>query len=428
MKIVLAETHSGSSLPEKSFNLPIVRVGRDAADCQIVFDNGQFPMVSRRHAELRWLNGKWMLCDLNSSYGTFLDGQKVSAPQAVQIGSRLQFGANGPTLNVVWFEMTADAPPTPAPQIYQSQTPTAPSPPNSVHTQQTPDAQLEFADTAQFPKPFKINKDSVWLGREPQGDVVFDANAVMVSRKHAEIRRTNGNLVIHDNGSFNGTLVNDQRISAPTPLYHDDEIQLGIGGPILRFVSLSRLAPKGASLAGQRSIAIGQLANLPEAVEHIGSKTMVFKADSFSSNKPSKESAQPQLLMSLAFGGKNELIIGRSESSDIKLDGLQISNRHARLLRSNAGVAIEDAGSTNGIYINGNRISRQIITPGDAAQIGSFLIQIDESDNIGVFDTRSKTRIDAVGITKNVKSRTGGGQIRLLDDVSLSIQPNEFVG
>ncbi|MDQ3132293.1 MAG: ATP-binding cassette domain-containing protein, partial [Acidobacteriota bacterium] len=31
-------------------------------------------------------------------------------------------------------------------------------------------------------------------------------------------------------------------------------------------------------------------------------------------------------------------------------------------------------------------------------------------------------------MTKNVKSRTGGGQIRLLDDVSLSIQPNEFVG
>jgi ABC-type multidrug transport system ATPase subunit len=69
-----------------------------------------------------------------------------------------------------------------------------------------------------------------------------------------------------------------------------------------------------------------------------------------------------------------------------------------------------------------------VISPSDAVQIGSFLIQIDSPGNIGVFDTRSKTRIDAVGITKNVKNRAGGGQICLLDNVSLVIQPNEFVG
>ena len=70
----------------------------------------------------------------------------------------------------------------------------------------------------------------------------------MVSRKHAQITFRNGNYLIEDNNSFNGTLVNEQRISAPTPLYDGNEIRLGIGGPVLRFASPARVAPKGASL------------------------------------------------------------------------------------------------------------------------------------------------------------------------------------
>ncbi|HLM59546.1 MAG TPA: ATP-binding cassette domain-containing protein, partial [Pyrinomonadaceae bacterium] len=140
------------------------------------------------------------------------------------------------------------------------------------------------------------------------------------------------------------------------------------------------------------------------------------------------DAAQPQLLMSLTFGNKSELIVGRDDKSDIKIDGLQISNRHARLLQTNSGIVVEDLNSTNGVYLNGNRISRQAVTAEDTVQIGSFHIRIDAAGNVGVFDTRSKTRIDSVNITKEVKNRQGGGTIRLLDSVSLSIQPNEFVG
>ena len=73
----------------------------------------------------------------------------------------------------------------------------------------------------------------------------------MVSRKHVEDAWHNGNYLLTDNNSFNGTLVNGQRISAQTPIYHDDEIQLGLGGPVMRFNSPLRIAPKGASRAGR---------------------------------------------------------------------------------------------------------------------------------------------------------------------------------
>jgi len=437
MKIVLVEEHGGGQLPEKSFSQETIRVGRDVNECQIVFDNALFPMVSRRHAELRRQNGQWVIYDLNSSYGTFLDGRKISVPEAVQIGSRLQFGSKGPIVRVVWFETVA------APDSYPNQlpapiyTPTPNNFPNQIQRQnispqnQSPvpqTAQLEFIDALPPAAPFKIAKDSVWLGRDPNGEIVFDANAVMVSRKHAEIRRQNDDFIIHDNGSFNGTLVNDQRISTPTPLYHNDEIQLGMGGPLLKFNAPSRVAPKGASLAGQRSIAIGQLVNLDGINTPASGSTMVFNVGNMTQKTSKNVSAQPQLLSSLTFGNKKELSIGRDDKSDIKMDGLQISNRHARLLQTSSGIVVEDLNSTNGVYVNGNRVSRQAITPDDAVQIGSFQIRIDPAGNIGVFDTRSKTRIDSVNITKEVKNRAGGGTIRLLDAISLSIQPNEFVG
>ena len=447
MKIVLVEERGGERMPEQTFNQETIRVGRDVNECQIVFDNAIFPMVSRRHAELRRHNGQWIFHDLKSSYGTFLDGQQISEPRPVQIGSRLQFGSKGPVVRVVWFE-TAESPPdlesnafpihSPSPPPVAAHNPAPNMSPAPIAAPNTGSqnrssfiqiAELEFLDAMPPAVPFKLTKDSAWLGRDPGGDIVFEANVVMVSRRHAEIRRLNDDYIIHDGGSFNGTLVNEQRISTPTPLYHNDEIQLGMGGPILRFNAPTRIAPKGAVLAGQRSIAVGQLANLESAGGNsVAGSTMVFNVGSMSQKISKNNDAQPQLLMSLTFGDKSELTIGRADKSDIKIDGLQISNRHARLWRSNSGIYIEDLNSTNGVYVNGSRITRQAITAEDTANIGSFQIKIDQAGNIGIFDTRSKTRIDSVNITKTVKNRQGGGTIRLLDSISLSIQPNEFVG
>jgi ABC-type multidrug transport system ATPase subunit len=292
-------------------------------------------------------------------------------------------------------------------------------------------AQLDFVDSTIHFAPFKFTKPQIWLGREPSCDIVFQQDAVMVSRKHAEITNHDGTFLLIDNNSFNGTLVNGQRITAQTPIYHNDEIQLGVGGPVMKFNSPTRVAPKGASLAGQRAVAADNVAPVAalENFENLGSKTMVANLGNMSQKIAlDKDTSQPTLLMSLAFGGKKELSIGRAENNDIVLDGLQISNRHARLIQSGSGVAIEDFNSTNGVYINGARVSRQAIAPGDHVQIGSFLLQIDQNGTIGIFDTRSKTRIDSVNITKEVKNRSGGGLIKLLDNVSLSIQPNEFVG
>lgn len=450
MKIVLAEELSGQQLPEQSFEQKIIRIGRDSDNCDIFFDNKKYPMVSRQHAELRWENGAWIIVDENSSYGTLLNGQKINR-QKLAFGNALQFGANGPVLRVIWFELISSIPPSgkaaeiklpaaPNPQVSippvsapirandpkPVSQPQVSKPANPPQANETP--KLELLASGQTAGFFDINKNEIWFGRDPNCDITFDANAVMVSRRHARIEKQNEKIILHDNKSFNGTLVNEQRVSAPTPLYHKDEIRLGPGGPVLRFVSPSRIAPKGASLAGQRAVADSRQIDLVADSGEIGSQTMAINLDSIKTHIPQKDTGEPQLLMSLAFGGKNELTVGRAEDSDIQLDGLQISNRHAKLSRTNQEISIEDLNSTNGVYLNGTRVSRQTISPTDSIQIGSFLIKIDANENVGVFDTRSKTRIDSLNLVKEVKNRNGKGKIRLLDDISLSIQPNEFVG
>ncbi len=436
MKIVLVEKGSEGNPPrEHSFEKERISIGRDPSSCDIVFENEAFRMVSRNHAELVWNNSGWSLRDNNSSFGTFLNGIKVGGPTALSIGNSIQFGENGPLVHVILIEPVnqngdVGLAVSPADQSHPSfPQPSVPIPVASGTSPGNPDVplkprvkpRLEFIGNTGA-GPVEIVKDNIWLGRDPDGDIVIEASAVMVSRQHASIRREGSDFIVSDNESFNGTLINEQRISSPTPLNHTDRIQLGRGGPILRFLIPGGTVPDSANGPQHK------VAEIKGAKEEIGAGTMVFKMGDVSQKMPTVGTVEQQLLMRIEFDESNELLIGRNEANDISLDGLQISNQHARLRKTPGEISIEDLNSTNGVYVNGEPITRRVITPVDSIQIGSFVIQVDDYDHVDVFDTRSKTRIDSIGITKIVKNRAGGGMLRLIDDISLSIQPNEFIG
>jgi ABC-type multidrug transport system ATPase subunit len=91
-------------------------------------------------------------------------------------------------------------------------------------------------------------------------------------------------------------------------------------------------------------------------------------------------------------------------------------------------VLVEEAGSANGVFVNGGRVSgRQLVRNDDVVQIGPFVLRVDPPNGIAVFDTRSKTRIDAIALTQ-VVGKGAGQQRKLLDEISLAISANEFVG
>jgi len=71
---------------------------------------------------------------------------------------------------------------------------------------------------------FGLDKDLIVCGRDSSNDIFLDD--VTVSRKHAEIRRTDSGFQIADLGSLNGTFLNRARVNS-SPLGNGDEIQIG---------------------------------------------------------------------------------------------------------------------------------------------------------------------------------------------------------
>lgn len=84
-------------------------------------------------------------------------------------------------------------------------------------------------------KRYEINKDSMFLGRDATADLAL--NDQNVSRKHAEVLRDGDEIKLRDNGSTNGTFVNDKLIKDTVTLRKEDMIK--VGNTILKFL------PKG---------------------------------------------------------------------------------------------------------------------------------------------------------------------------------------
>jgi pSer/pThr/pTyr-binding forkhead associated (FHA) protein len=64
--------------------------------------------------------------------------------------------------------------------------------------------------------------------------------------------------------------------------------------------------------------------------------------------------------------------VGRHPESDIFLDDITVSRRHAEFRRSPEGDDVRDVGSLNGTYVNRERIEEAVLATGDEVQIGKF--------------------------------------------------------
>jgi chromosome segregation ATPase len=66
------------------------------------------------------------------------------------------------------------------------------------------------------------------------------------------------------------------------------------------------------------------------------------------------------------------LTIGRTAENDIALHSKMVSRHHARLLIGPTGIIVEDAGSTNGCFVNGEQVRHHLMHDGDALELGDL--------------------------------------------------------
>ncbi len=68
--------------------------------------------------------------------------------------------------------------------------------------------------------------------------------------------------------------------------------------------------------------------------------------------------------------------VGRHPSSDIFLDDVTVSRKHAEFLRDGSAFSVRDVGSLNGTYVNRQRIDASPLATGDEVQIGKFRLVV----------------------------------------------------
>lgn len=79
-----------------------------------------------------------------------------------------------------------------------------------------------------------------------------------------------------------------------------------------------------------------------------------------------------------------DLLIGRSVNADIILKNCCVSSRHCQISSSGTDVFVSDLNSRNGTFVNGQRVSRAMLKPGDQlriAHIGLDLVELPDATN-----------------------------------------------
>ncbi len=165
-------------------------VGR-AADNTIIIDDQS---VSRVHACVSYHEGQFLVADLNSRNGTWLNDAVVTSPTPLHNGDILRLGD---------VELQFQGPDGEGTQLL---------------------AQgdcLQLADGQEIP----LTGDDLYIGRAPTNDIVFDDDAT--SRQHARLQHLPQGWLLSDLDSSNGTWVNGQRLSGPVFLTAEDTIAIG---------------------------------------------------------------------------------------------------------------------------------------------------------------------------------------------------------
>ncbi|OSZ60188.1 ABC transporter ATP-binding protein [Streptomyces pharetrae CZA14] len=295
---------------------------------------------------------------------------------------------------------------------------------------------------------------SYTLGRDPQGDLVFDD--ARVSWRHATVSFNGRSWVIEDHGSTNGTFVQGQRIHH-LEIGAGSTVHLGnaTDGPLVTLSGAAQAAVTPQAQPQQQPYAAqgagAGWAQQPQAVQpqapqqqapqagwqqpqqpaaHIPPQHQA-PADHFAQKVPGGAAGAPP-----AHGDRSPttfhqfslgrvMRIGRALENDLVVSDLQVSRHHAEFHATPDGrMEIRDLGSHNGTYVNGQPIAKggsQLLGPADIVGVGHSTFRI-VGDRLEEFVDTGEVSFSARHLTVTVD---GGKQI--LKDVSFGVPEKSLI-
>jgi cytochrome P450/NADPH-cytochrome P450 reductase len=202
------------------------------------------------------------------------------------------------------------------------------------------------------------------IGRDPESDIVItDAR---VSWQHAVLMLENGSWVLADMGSTNGTYAGDRRVDR-IEISGECLVRLGhpADGPLLS-CTISGTGPVTASPPSARDVGTPVSADAAAAPPQPPM-----------SPEPIPPTDQPSMVRPLPT---TTMRIGRAPDNDIVIDHAPVSRHHAELRIVAGQLRIVDLGSSNGTFVNGQRVTDSLLSEGDMVGIGSSMFRLSGQD------------------------------------------------
>ena len=249
-----------------------------------------------------------------------------------------------------------------------------------------------------YGREYTISGERLVFGRDAGCDVVVGGTEV--SRRHAEIERISEGYVLND-FSVNGTYVNGERVGRQHLLARADVIR--IGHDEFRFYADVASPPTPRP---RRSVPPQVTA--PQPPTGAGARL----SDTMHGLPPSALSAaatptQPQvaplaslLVRSGALKGRRLPVkvpivnIGRADFNDVVIADPSVSTSHAKLQRRDDVWVLTDLGSTNGTFVEGERLSGEVaLGPGTTVKFGEVAVLFEPLDESAPIRRSSGTQV-----------------------------------
>ena len=229
------------------------------------------------------------------------------------------------------------------------------------------------------------------IGRDLNCDIPIKDDRI--SRTHLRITFNGKSWQIADLGSSNGTFVDGRSV---TEIKVDEPKSVDIGGS-------KNLSLKFTPLSGAKS------ANIKTTVRPMD-KEATRVSDGLLEEKVGEFGPRRIRL-------QRRIRIGRDDSNGWVIDDINVSRSHAEVVQNSDGsYELIDLKSTNGTYLNENRIRREKLIYGDIISVGGYKRKF-TSDGLEVLEGIEGISVTAKNVTFEINSK------KLLEDVSFTLGP-----
>src|SRR5580698_7809957 len=106
-----------------------------------------------------------------------------------------------------------------------------------------------------------------------------------------------------------------------------------------------------------------------------------------------------------------QILVGRSSDLDMVLVEDMVSRKHARIAMQGEQIWIEDLGSTNGTFVNGEKIKRARLKEGDRVLIGTSILKVIAGDGLKDGGDAKQNLENMAHARRNSQQRTMSGSI-----------------